>query len=355
VSDRSSWLVRAVPLEGLAEEIRVKILHERWLPPPPPGFGTAGKSTVLLLANGDHPVWAVESAPAELRAFGRAIVRAVLLGPPQVLNHAPLVLENIDWYFRGLLDHVFLGARPAHLIRLALGEDPQMYIDRLWRLALAADARLTIFETADRVVLDVFASGRRGELAALAASWPRAITAAMFRTRASYSHDLPRRASQQLAVLVCNVDDPLPPVVPRVAVEFAEASNEEIARRPRRHGVTLSAAVQPDGDRHVFVGRVDHRVVFRLICNMHAPVLELLPAELREAFTDPVSLITDARTDPEFRNRSIFASGIQWVVGWAKQQAVRTVVTLIAADNAPSLRGAAKAGFRRVGEITVLQ
>jgi RimJ/RimL family protein N-acetyltransferase len=158
-----------------------------------------------------------------------------------------------------------------------------------------------------------------------------------------------------LAVLAHDVEEPLPPIKLALPVEFSEAPAEEVRRRPRRFGIGLTAAADDLGRRHQFVGRIGGRTVFHLVCHRAAPALDLLSPSLRSQLVDPVALITDARTEPEFRNRSIFAAGMQWTAQWARQQGIRTVATLIQIDNLPSLRAAAKAGFRRLGEVTVLR
>ena len=349
MSDRPSLIVHAVAPAELSEPIREELRRDEHPPSAPPGFVGTRPAAALVVLRGSEVLWASLVAEAELRAFGRGIARAVLLGPPSVQD-----TSSIDLCYRAVLDYLFAESAPPHLVVIELHDGQTDHVDHLWRLALALDARLTVREAGSRTRVELFAPGRRGELAELLNARPHALARAMLRDAGAAFADRRGAAAQRpLAVFLREVGAPPPTVVPRVAVRFAEAAPDDVRRRPRRFGLGLVAALGDLEGRHQFIGRVGDRIIFQMVVNRSAPVLQLLQRDIQEQLTAPVALITDARTDPEFRNRSIFTAGLQWVAEWARENGVRTIVALIRTDNAPSLRAAAKAGFRHVGELSL--
>jgi len=344
VADHQFLIVRALRAADLPSAGEIPLA--------PTGF-TLREAAAIGVFRGDHLVWAAPCGCAELRVLGRGIARAALLGPPQVIDRADGDHRLLDRCYRALLDYFFIGARATSVLVIKLRDAEGSHVDVLWRLSMALDGRLTISATADGVRLELFGSGRRAELAAAIATRPHAVLKAVVSDMGALVRGRQNPRQQTLAVLVRDVSDAAGPIVPRVAVHFSELPVEEVRQHPRKFGVGLVAAAGDLVGRRQFVGRIEGRIVFQIACQVEPPVLQLLAEEVRSGLAEPVALLTEAHTVVEFRNRSIFAAGLQWLTGWAAGQGIGTLAMLILADNAASLRGSTKAGFRRVGELTL--
>jgi hypothetical protein len=236
---------------------------------------------------------------------------------------------------------------------IELHDAEQHHVDVLWRLGLALNTRLIVSQTDEGVRLEFFGRGRRAEFAAAIGARPQGLVKSvvsgvggLFRKRRRTNH-------HTLAVVIRDVREPAEPVVPGVPVQFAELAPEEVRQRAGKFGLGLVTADDGLEDRRQFVGRVDGRIVFQIAFHSSAPALHLLSSGVRAHLMEPVALLTEAHTEIGFRNNSIFAAGLQWLAEWAGKRGIRTLAMLILVDNVASLRGSAKAGFQRVGELTI--
>lgn len=323
-------------------------------PPAPPAGFARGEVSAIGVFRGDEAVWTATFCRAELRTLGRTVARAAVLGTPAILDPRTEGDNGLlERCYRTVLDFALTGSGAAHVMVVELGDTQLDHVDILWRLALAMDGRLTIRECEDRVRVELYPPGRGGDLALLVAARPHAVIRAVAgRAAAVFGGRAIDKPGTPLAILTRDLTASATPVVPRVAVQFSELPEEEVRRRPRRFGMAL-ASVDAPGHRRQFVGRADGQIVFRLALHASPPVLGLMRPALRSTLPQPVALLTEAYTEPQFRNRSIFAAGLHWCAGWARQQGIRTLMMLIRIDNKPSLRAATKGGFQRVGELTL--
>ena len=355
VSSRLPLVVRALTLRDVEREIGANVLAAGDLPAPLAGFRMIGVASALGMSRGTDSVWLVAFAKTEMRALGRSIASGAMIGPLQ-RKTAPtdLVNDSVEDAYRALFDYVlFALPAPPNVIsaRVLEGEDDRA--DVLWRLALAIDGRAVLQRDSRGARVDIFRAGRRAALASALSFGLRGIISGLtIQTLAVRPHLRFSKSHHVLLVLAREVRAPVTEIAPGVTVRYDEATEDEVQRHPLRFGLGLYLnRVDPSVRRH-FVGRVDGQVGFRMALNFSAPVLDrmVLPS-MGASLASPVALVSQCATEPSFRGLSIYPAALQWLAQWAGERGVRTLVVLIEPTNTASLRGAAKAGFKRVGEV----
>ena len=352
---RLPLVVRALAREAIEGIPGANSVTPDDLPRPLTGFRIVGGPLALTMSRGDEGAWQAAFARIEMRALGRTIATGAMIGPLRSKRAtADHDSEPVDDAYRALFDYVLFGLSiPPNVIsvRVVAGENDR--VDILWRLAAAIDARVTIQRESDDARLDIFRAGRRSAVASALSCglWgsPSRLTISGLVLR-------PRlHGSEVLHVLARDVSAPRASVEPSISsLEYQEATADEVQRHPLRFGLGLYLNDVDPAVRRYFVGRVDGQVAFRMALDFSAPVLErLVGPSLGPSLPPPVALVSQCATEPPFRGRSIYPGALQWVAQWAAERGVRTLVLLIHPSNAASLRGAAKAGFERIGEVAI--
>jgi hypothetical protein len=343
-------IARIRPLEPWAGERPDEAEHNDAPPAPLRGFRLESEASEVVLTDGVATVGTLRLARAERLLAGRRIARAALLGPLVALPNDVLGTGVVDAAYRAVLDRLIFTAPAPDIISLRLLDGQDAHVDVLWRLALELDVEALIGEERDALRIDLIRDGRRARLAAALARWPLRIVDVWRMTYSLVGRRSVRVAEDELLVLARDLRRGVAEVRSPVPVEFEEARLEEVKHRPRRFGLGLSMQFIDETSRRHFVGRVGNRVVYRMACNISPRILERLVApELLAALSPPFALVSDCRTDSDFRGRAIYPVALQWLSRWAANNGLLTLVLLIRESNQASLRGAAKAGFVRLG------
>ena len=311
---------------------------------PPDGFRPAADRWAIVVSRGAEPLGAALLARAERRVLGRALARAALVGPLRAMSGHAWKSDAEDAY-RLILDRLVFATPAPEIIGIRLLEDQTAHVDLLWRLALELDAGTTISAKQSGVRVDIIRPSRRSQLAMALALRPRLAVRDLWR-------DVRRRErTSVLLAFARDVHATALEVKPAVDVQFAPASDDELRQHPRRFGIGLATRLREDEMRQYFVGSVDGKVVYRMSCTKGPAALNsLLAAEVLTGVAEPAALVSDCSTVPEFRGRGIYPASLRWLAGWAKERGICTLVTLVAEDNASSLRGVSKAGFVLLGK-----
>ncbi|HEV8235713.1 MAG TPA: GNAT family N-acetyltransferase [Gemmatimonadaceae bacterium] len=352
---RLPLVVRALTLEEIEGLAGANSVTPEDLPRPLTGFRIVGGPLALSMSRGDEGVWQAAFARIEMRALGRAIATGAMIGPLRRKRaFADHDNEPVEDAYRAFFDYVLFGLSIApNVISARVGPGENDRVDILWRLGAAIDARVTIQRESDDARLDIFRAGRRSAIASALSCglWESpsrlTISGLVLRPRPHGS------SGEVLHVLARDVSASPASVEPSISsLEYQEATAEEVQRHPLRFGLGLCHNdVDPALRRH-FVGCVDGQVAFRMALDFSAPVIErVVVPSLGPSLPPPVALVSQCATEPRFRGRSIYPAALQWVAQWAGERGVRTLVLLIDPNNAASLRGAAKAGFERIGAV----
>ena len=319
------------------------------LPTPPSGFRRAAAVSLLGVSRGGDRLWTAAFARCELRVLAQNIAAGVLIGPVRSASMASSA-QSIEDAYRVILDHVLSAAPMPNVISARVLDEEQSCADLLWRLALAIDGRATVSAERGGLRIDIFRPGRRGELAAAISAGRR--VGALRLTIRNLGTLRRGQDSSTLLVLARDVRRPIGENKTSITVEFSEATDLEVQRHPNRFGLPLySSAVAPDVRRQ-FVGRVNGEVIFRMVLNFSAPALDrLVLPSFAASLTTPVALVSQCATEPSFRGLGVYPAALHWLAEWAAAGSVQTLVLLIDSKNEASLRGAARAGFVRIGEV----
>ena len=355
MSSRLPLVVRALSLRDVEAEVGANVVVVADLPDPLAGFRMIGGASALGISRDADSVWLVAFAKTEMRALGRSVASGAMIGPLQ-RKTAPTDRANdsVEDAYRALFDYVlFALPAPPNVIsvRVLDGEDDRA--DVLWRLGLAIDGRAILQRDSRGARVDIFRAGRRAALAsALLFGWRGIISGLTIRSLAVRPRLRFLKAHRVLLVLAREVRASVTEIAPSVSVRYDEASEDEVQRHPIRFGLGLYLNRVDPGVRRHFVGRIDGQVAFRMALNFSAAVLDrLVLPSLGDSLASPVALVSQCATESRFRGLSIYPAALQWLAQWAAERGVRTLVLLIEPTNTASLRGAAKAGFKHVGEV----
>lgn len=353
MSSRPLLVVRALSVRQAQSDLGTSGTGVDELPKPIRGFRVVAGPWVLAVFRGADCAWIAAFAQSELRVFSHDVAHAAMVGPLRPYPSRPDAAKAaIEEAYRSIVDHVMSTSPSPNVISAAVGGDGVTAIDILQRIALAIDGRATVHRDGPGARVDIFRTGRRAAIASLVSSgWHE-------RDRRQTIRELLRasrrraRTEQTLSVLARDVRGAAAKVDVAIAVDFGEATEAEVQSHPLRFGLRLYPGVVDPALGRLFVGRVDGEVAFRMTLHFSAPVLDrLVLPRFASVLAPPVALVSQCATEPRFRGRSIYPAALQWLAGWTREHGVRTLVLLIEQRNVSSLRGAAKAGFQRVGEF----
>ena len=350
MSSRQLLVVRALGLQQAQSELGATDFTPDDLPAPITGFRLVAGPWVLAAFRGVDCVCVAPFAQSELRMLGHDVAHGAMIGPVRRTHR--IDEPTIDEAYRAFVDYIVSTSAPPSVISVGLRAGEESAVEVLQHIAAAIEGRAVVHRGTAGTRVDIVRTGGRAAIASLlSAGWrvPEARLTIRDLLRA------PRRRSQpdrKLVVLARGVREPAARVDVSVPVSFAEATATEILSHPLRFGLRLYTNGVDPAIARLFVGRVDGVVVFRMAFNFSAPVLDrlVLPA-FGDSLAAPVALVSQCATEPGFRGRSIYPAALRWVAEWGGAHGVRSVVLLVERGNTASLKGAAKAGFRRLGVI----
>ncbi|HKO15985.1 MAG TPA: GNAT family N-acetyltransferase [Gemmatimonadaceae bacterium] len=343
-----------VPMEEVAHllpEVALERIVAASSARPPRGFGAeAGPPAVAVVRDGADIFGVALLRWYRLWLAPRRYCRLALV-PCVVIMPEGAAPDRLDLTLRVLLDALTRTDQPAHVISIWVSALAEERVDRLWRLALALNARCVVRDRGSELSVDLVLPGVRGELgASLAAVLERRIlsrTWARIRSRRGRRSIPPRSEAQ--AFFVRDLDAPVVEVISDSDAHISEISAADLARRPARYGYALLAAATSAGNARCFAATVGNEVVFRMwTVDVHDSLVMSAHQSVLSHVDRPAALIFSAFTAPEHRGRSIYPAALSWLARRYQDAGYRNLCLFARLDNPPALRAAEKAGFRRV-------
>ncbi len=146
----------------------------------------------------------------------------------------------------------------------------------------------------------------------------------------------------------------IPRATPKLATEFRAGTSEDLARMQQSPRYDYAPAVVEyararlaSGDR-LTVGIHDGAIVYygwTMVGQMDLFMGDYVPLPANRAYNYKLWAVE------EHRREGLFAGYYGHIAGWLASTGVTDVVTLVRADNGPSLRAHERAGFQRIGTV----
>lgn len=316
-----------------------------------------GPTCAVVLRRGDSVIGGAFLARYRQALLPAWVAEGVAIGPFAMLEPRPDVgmpeLATAEVY-QTVAGCVLSGGGGPRMISVVIDSARGDEIDALWRFAAALPAECVVRVGYGVTRLDIYLDGIRGGLAHWCASAPGALLASAIRSRLARLHVVrgqAREAHDRSMWFAVESGRRRPARVALPGLHFRIATPNQIAEAPLRYGLSLQTSAPP-ANVLVFEALLDAVVVFRIVGDLDQRRLaEIIPPAIREAVEAPSMLLVAARTEREFRGRSIYPAALRRVVEYAMEHGIRSVVISTRADNTASRRGIEKAGFVHIATV----